>query len=453
MRWPGSLFLVALLARASMRRAWLLVVVLLAPLAWASNAYDDPDGGDATGWNTQRKVARAADGSVFVSYLVATPDASSTEVVVARVAPDGAVEELPRPVAARGDASRSSLVFDASGALHVAWTERADGDREVFHAVLRDGAWANASQLSGGLGYAGFPSLAADAEGRVHVAWYGFDGRFYQAFYRRYVDGAWEPAVQLSSGNLDANNPSVLVDAAGRVHVVWYKDDGHRYRIWHAVREPDGNFTLPQGLPSATQEEVDAFNAALAMDSAGVVHAVWDEKHADGYWVLHSTWSRAGGWAAPDVLARGDAGGEYPAVAAWRDGVLVAWSDRNGTLVGTDLSRAPVALLGGVSARNPSLRGAAAVPESERAELLDVLVARAPAAGAADDAWSVEHVALPWSCSPFEAPEACAEGAAWRSVMVEQQEEKKKRAPTPLGAWVAVVAAGAAVALVRARRG
>ena len=434
-----------------MRRAVLLVVVLMAPLAWASNAYDDPDGGDATGWNTQRKVARAADGSVFVTYLVETPDALHTEVVVARVAPDGSVSELPRPMAAQGDVSRSSMVFDAWGDLHVAWTERAVGDREVFHAVFRDGAWADAMQLSGGLGYAGFPSLAADAEGRVHVAWYGFDGRFYQAFYRRYVEGAWEPAVQLSSGNLDANNPSVLVDAQGRAHVVWYKDDGHRYRIWHAVREADANFTLPQGLPSASQEEVDAYNAALAMDARGVVHAVWDEKHADGYWVVHSTWSATSGWATPDVLARGDAGGEYPAFAAWRDGVLVAWSDRNGTLVGTDLTRAPAPLLGGVSARNPSLRGPAPVPESERTPVLDLLVARAPASGVRDDAWSVEHLALPSSCSPFEAPEGCAEGATWRRVTVERQEEKE-RTPTPVGAWVAVVGTCAAVALARAAR-
>lgn len=378
--------------------------------------------------------------------MTLAPDGVETEVAVVREDASGALVELPRLHAANGFASRSAVAFDASGRLHVAWTERAEDDREVFAAVLEGGAWANVTQLSGGLGYAGFPSLAADASGALHVAWYGFDGETYQAFYRRMApNGSWEPSVQLSFGSLDANNPNVLVDREGRAHVVWYKADGNQYRIWHAVRHPDGSFDLPGAVPVPTAEDVDAFNAAMALDAAGVVHVVWDEKHADGYWIAHAVWRPESGWATPEVLARGAEGGEYPAMAAWRDGVLVSWTNATGALVGTDLSGAPRPLLGGVEGRNPSLRGPRLLPASDAAEVLDVLFAQRQAEGD----WHVAHVAMPSSCDPFAPLAACSEA---RVVEVEVAPREVAQPVATPGAWVVLALVAASVVAFTRRR-
>lgn len=409
----------------------LLLALLLAPPALAGNAPGDYADFDAlTGWNTQKKMARDADGALWWTYVEPTQDGNTTEVVVVRQRGDERVE-LPRPRAARGEAGRPSLALDAEGTLHLAWTERAEDDREVFAARWDGRAWADATQLSGGLGYAGFPSVAADAHGGVHLGWYGFDGDFYQAFYReRGADaGAWLPSVQLSSGNLDANNPSVVVDRDGGVHMAWYKSDGQRYRIWHAHKPAEGEWGLPARISGAQEE---AFNAALAVDRQGRVHAAWDELHADGFWVRHSVWE-GGAWSGPAVLARGDLGGEYPAIAAWGEGVLVAWSvPGTRALVATDLSGEPRPLLGGARGVHPSLRGPSPWPASEDVGLLDLLWT------SADGGRPEPRLAtLRPGCSPWDPLDACGDA----SVPPADGRSPVPAAPWPLAALLAVLLA------------
>lgn len=393
--------------------ALLVLALLLLPAAAAGNGPADATSfADSTGFNTQRKMVRDADGGLFLAFVVPAKSGNATEVVVAREK-DGARVELGRPSAGRGDASRPSLALDGQGRLWVAWTERAEEDREVFAARWDGSRFVDAQQLSGGQGYAGFPSLATDAQGRLHVAWYGFDGIFYQTFYRRLDASGWSPAEQLSSGNLDANNPSVVVDAQGGVHVAWYKSDGHRYRAWYAERASgEGAWSLPRAI---SQGDGEAFNVALAVDAKGVVHATWDELHEAGYEVLHATRQADGSFSTPRVLASGGDAGEYPALAPWDGGVLVAWERKSdGLLVGTNLSAPPAPLLGGVRGRDPSLRGPGGFPASERADVLDVLWTE-PANGT----YLVKHAALASGCSPFEprcaAPREPARvpGAAW----------------------------------------
>ncbi|HUR69444.1 MAG TPA: hypothetical protein VM370_09375 [Candidatus Thermoplasmatota archaeon] len=340
-------------------------------------------------------MARAGDGSLFYAYVDGT--GNDTEVVVVHVAADGAESELPRAHAARGGLTRPTLVLDSRGDLHLAWTERADEDREVFSARYRapaagapEGAgWTEITQLSSGQGYAGFPSLGATADGRVHVAWYGFDGEFYQTYYREWSNGAWAPARQLSSGPLDANNPSLVVDRDGGIHVAWYKDEGRRYSVWYAHRAPDGAWDLARRLP---QGPGDALNVALAVDEAGRVHVAWDERTEDATRVMH---------ALLDGPAISIGEGEYPAIAAWGDDVLVAWAAPDGTLMGwwgEDRTTRPL-LGGGIFARHPALRGPAPGDDDPR---LDVLWSQPE-----DDGFELSRASVGPGCSPFDKADGC----------------------------------------------
>lgn len=343
-------------------RAILLAALLLLPVASAGEEEERySDFADATGFHTQKKMTRAPDGTLYYAYVEPTGKDNETDVVVVRVDHDGHEMELPRVRGARGDLARPSITLDETGALHMAWTERADEDREVFAARFVNGAWRDATQLSGGEGYAGFPSLGAARDGSVHVAWYGFDGNFYQTFYREWREGSWLAPVQLSSGPLDANNPSLVVGEDGAVHVAWYKDEGRRYSVWYARRAPEGAWDLARRLPSGGG---DALNVALAIDAAGIVHAAWDERDANATRIMHA---RVG--EAPTAIGEG----EYPAIARWGDGILIAWAAQNGTLVATDLSGAPRPLAGAPMGRHPALRGATAAPAGDRDATLDIL--------------------------------------------------------------------------------
>lgn len=423
-------------ARSGMKTALILTAFLLVPLAVAGNEpYDVSHFKDATGFNTQRKMVREADGSLDLAYVVPSNDTvGRTEVVIVHETTGGVRVELARPSAARGDVSRPTLALDGQGRLWAAWTERANGDREVFAARYDGARWVEQIQLSNGSGYAGFPSLATDGEGRLHVAWYGFDGHNYQTFYRRHDSNGWGPADQLSAGTLDANNPSVVVDRAGGVHVAWYKSDGTRYHAWYAYRPGGGTWDLPYKLSVGDGE---AFNVALAIDHGGNVHAAWDELRADGPAILHATRRGEAKFGPPEVLASGDAGGEYPAIAAWGESVLIAWANANGTLVGTDLRGGARGLLGGnITARGPSLRGPSWWPASDRLEALDILYA------AADE--RIEHAVIGATCSPFDAPRVCSSGGA---TSPPKWEMGTRAAPLPL-----VLAALALVCTAMLRR-
>lgn len=335
-----------------------IIALMLVPSALAGPG-DYAAGEPATGYHTQSKMTRATDGTLFYTFL------ENESVVVARAGG----ERLPSVQAARGGQSRSSITLDASGTLHLAWTERADEDREVFAARFVDGAWAGVTQLSRGEGYAGFPSLAADGAGRVHVAWYGFDGDVYQTFHRAWEDGAWGAPTQLSAGPLDANNPSLVVDADGNAHVAWYKDEGRRYSVWYARRDANGTWSLAERLPHG---DADALNVALAIDAGGTLHAVWDERHDDGTHVQHAT-RDAGAWSRATTIAGAGVGGEYPAIAARGAGVVVAWTAPNGTIVATGLDAPAQPLLEGARGTHVSLRGMRSAPEGDRDATLDVL--------------------------------------------------------------------------------
>lgn len=379
-----------------MRLAFLLLLTLVLPFAWAGSKEVYSDATDATGWNTQKKMARAEDGAVFYAYVVGAAD-GSTDVAVVRER-GGSLEELPRVKGALGNLTRPSLTLATDGALVLAWTERADEDREVFAARYADGSWHDITKLSDGLGYAGFPSLAAGPDGAVHVAWYGFDGTNYQTFVREWRDGAWSPAVQLSNGPLDANNPSVVVDEEGNAHVAWYKDEGRRFSIWYARKPLGAPWELPMRLPDGGG---DALNVALATTADGRVHAAWDETDASGTRVLYNARGADGAWGDPVALASGPEAGEYPALARFQESVLVVWSDAAGTLRGTRVQeRALTAMpiLGGVRGENPSLRGPQPFPAGDRAQTLDLLFATPEG--------EIRHVAFA-GCSPFEAGDGC----------------------------------------------
>src|SRR6266511_4338738 len=172
---------------------WLVVamgvVLCLAAVPPPASAGPEPPSTLATAYNTQRKLARSVDGTL---YAAVTVNASGTPAVRVLSTPDGSAwTTLPPPSLTGAASDRASLAIDSARRLHLVWTEVAGSDRQVFYARFSGGAWSPAEQLSHSTGYAGFPSLAVDAQDRPHVVWYGFDGAFYQIYYRRLDPSGW----------------------------------------------------------------------------------------------------------------------------------------------------------------------------------------------------------------------------------------------------------------------
>ena len=291
----------------------LLVVglaIVLAPPVQASFVTDEASA-DATSHNSQRKVARDSVGRLYVALHVLDPELGAG-VRVFRSDDNGATwDTLPRVPDAATEMDRASLAIDGADGVHLAWTERAPTDRQVFHATWTGTGWGPRTQVSATPGYSGFPAIGFDHQNRLHIAWYGFDGSTYQVYYRaRAPDGTWGATETVSTGLQDANNPALAIGPDDRPHVGWFLVSGNLWSVVYTSRE--GGWA-----PVTTLSDPAAFatDPSLAVASDGRVLAAWTETHPNGTRALVARHRGAVDWSGPTALAWFTAPGGHPVVA------------------------------------------------------------------------------------------------------------------------------------------
>jgi len=120
----------------------------------------------------------------------------------------------------------------------------------------------------------------------------------------------WTPPIPLDVNWTQSVEPAVAVDTAGVVHAVW-KDGwwgaGIPYKLWtihYARRRPNGTWTAPTSL--AEGEEL-----AIAADGQGDVYVVWVGKRLEGarryFGVYYRRWDGSSqAWGDPGTVI------EYP---------------------------------------------------------------------------------------------------------------------------------------------
>ena len=302
-----------------MRISWAAAVLCLAALAVLvlAAAPAAADGrttiADGTAWNSERKVAAAPDGTVYVSYVDRVN--GTTAVFVKRSTDDGNSWTV-LPQLSTAEAFRVCVAVDSTGRLHVAWTEVAGANRQLFYARL-DGAssWTPRLQISDTPGYSGYPSIGVDSADRIHVVWYGFDGANYQIYYR-YLDGAgWHDTVQATHGADDANNPAIAIGPDDVVHVAFFSVVGTLEDVYYMAGGPSGwslERVNPARVPSSRPSIVvhDDGRPAIAYASgnnASVEVRVAERDVVDG-WSSNVGVSLLGEGADNPSLAADDAG-------------------------------------------------------------------------------------------------------------------------------------------------
>ena len=184
--------------------------------------------------------------------------------------------------------------------------------------------WSGASRSSLSSGSDGwFPDVAADDRGRVHVVWQGgfadvaaaaalsaggeseqLSAKDVSALFYTHWDGrSWSRPrdIALIAPEGHALRSSLAVDQADRLHLV-YKGLGRlipdalgQEDLWHTVVPGDRGDELsawqpPTRLTRATQ----GYYSDLAVDSRGVIHAIWTES-GRGSWGIYYARSTDGG--------------------------------------------------------------------------------------------------------------------------------------------------------------
>ena len=303
--------------------------VVLAGLPPPVAAGPEPASLLATAYNTQRKLARTPDGSLYASVTV---NVSGVPQVRVLRTPDGVTWAALPAASLTGNATdRSTMAVDSRGRLHLAWTEKQPGgpNLQVFYSRYGAGSWTPVEQMSHSPGYAGFPSIAVDAADRVHLVWYGFDGAFYQIYYRRLEASGWTSERALTNEAVDATNPALALGPDGHVHIAWFRlqRSGSNTEVAYLRLEGDQVAeTLALSNPA-----VEATDPSLVVDTAGAVQIAWSGLvgGVDRLQIVRgpAPWGPVETFSPPTVGAR------HPSLALDGTGRLgVAWEGTDGRI-------------------------------------------------------------------------------------------------------------------------
>jgi hypothetical protein len=207
--------------------------------------------------------------------------------------------------------------------------------------VARSARWSQPVEVSGAIG-GWFPTVAADDAGDVSIVWQtnspGQSQHDVSALYLTRWDGTkWSKPndIALISPAGAALRSSLVADVAGRLHLVYrgsgslQPDSVGQEKLWY-TSAPVGAGISARSWAPATQitRGSQGYYSDIAVDSKGVMHAIWTES-ANGVWGIYYSHSKDGGanWSPRVALEDVSPVWWYRAhlVVDSHDGLHVAW--------------------------------------------------------------------------------------------------------------------------------
>ncbi len=174
--------------------------------------------------------------------------------------------------------------------------------------------WSMPFAIATGLPDAARPTLAYTPDGRAHALWES-EGTIYYAV--RAPGAAWTDAHRVAAGL----SPSLALDSHGVLHAVFTNQFLGNYDIFHVTLRDTG-WSLPTNVSRTYGVSV---NPVLASGPDGSLYAAWMD-NAPGYWTIYLGNWQGGFWSSNAIP---HARGQSPSIAVTPQGVVfVAWQDR-----------------------------------------------------------------------------------------------------------------------------
>jgi len=211
----------------------------------------------------------------------------------------------------------ASIAVDASGRIHVVWSEGG----EILHRFRDANDWSAAAYVASGTS----PHLAADAAGGVHLV---FANRFASIddiyFTSWQAVSGWGLPLNLSEGVGVSFSPRLAIAPHRSFAVVWSVQSGDSQFVYVA-RSADGLLWSMSPVPNA-----HGAHTVVGFYPAGDLLVAWQEPYDDvgsppEVFVSQQTGSQ---WTLPvDVSASPEADSRLPALAVGPGGVYLAWQE------------------------------------------------------------------------------------------------------------------------------
>lgn len=132
---------------------------------------------------------------------------------------------------------------DRGGRVHVVWEDARLGETNLYALHCQAGQWTMEERLTR-LPTLSSPleaSLVIDAKGTAHLAWSDDRNEHRDVYYRRWSpETGWSLHERVTVDSGDAQSPALSVDRSGTVHLVWCDDREGNREIYSMQRPPDG---------------------------------------------------------------------------------------------------------------------------------------------------------------------------------------------------------------------
>jgi len=235
---------------------------------------------------------------------------------------------------ANNDASGSNqlspdIAVDTGGTAHLVWTDRRNGNADVYYGHFSAaGGWVNV-QLNADVGTAtqSDPAIALDGQD-IHVVWQDYrDGSNAIIFSAHSTDGGltWPNFNQRVSGADNADTPALTMDGQGTAWATWRVYTDGQYFVYADSYGPNGWDTVNDVVTqSVTYKQAPAIAANQTW-----VQVVWEQSPVGADTdLLVSIWDDTDWRPAVKIDDMGDARQQFPAIARGSTGQLyAAWLD------------------------------------------------------------------------------------------------------------------------------
>ncbi len=256
-----------------------LMLILLLPLGLSAqftfeNKVTNSPGKSYTSYNNANIMVAHGD----IVHLVYTGELASGSEVFYQRSIDGGTSWQKAVQLTTDDGSFSGYPAIAvwNNEVHVAWTDRRNGNDDIYYRNSTDGgtSWFDETRITNHSADSGFPSLSTSGP-VVHLVW--TDNRFEaeEVYYCRSLNSglSWGEHVRLTNNNGNSINASVN-SLDSDVHVIWQDNRNGNDEIYYK-RSTDGGLTWGGDVRLTNNQFKSSFPSAVAMGKTIMV--VWSD--------------------------------------------------------------------------------------------------------------------------------------------------------------------------------
>lgn len=135
----------------------------------------------------------------------------------------------------------------------------------------------------------------------------------------------WSPPANLSDNASFSLTPALAVDPAGLAHAVWYDNSAGNFDVYYASRSVDGAWSAPVNISNTPG---NSYWPAIAADGLGNVHVAWEDGSTGRDILYMAKLAGSAAWAPPVNIANSPGTSRYVALTADSEGnVHAVWQD------------------------------------------------------------------------------------------------------------------------------